>query len=221
MASSKIVAVLTGDLIRSTELDAQGLAGARRVFGRAVQTIEGWKSRLVRGEPEFFRGDSWQLLLADPAWALRAAIYIRARMRSDSRADTRVAIGIGDVESVSRSRVSLSTGEAFVLSGHALDSLTLYSAMTVSLPSSTPAAEWIKTTLDFSDALIRQWTKRQAEICSHALDPADPTHEDIAKKLKPRVSKQTVTKALAGANWRPIRRAIQLFESSDWSELTR
>ncbi len=51
------------------------------------------------------------------------------------------------------------------------------------------------------DSLIVQWTARQAEVVSIAIRPTEPIHEEIARTLRPPISKQAVTKILGGANW--------------------
>ena len=72
--------------------------------------------------PEIFRGDSWQLLVSPSRYALRLACFIRAGLRSRSLADTRIGIGLGDVE-MHGDRPGQSDGIAFRLSGRALDGL--------------------------------------------------------------------------------------------------
>ena len=98
----------------------------------------GWKRSLVKGKPEFFRGDAWQLLLTDPAMAMRVGILLRASLLAGGLADSRIAIGLGEVEQISSERVSLSTGQAFILAGKALDNMTRYSRPGVRLKLCVP-----------------------------------------------------------------------------------
>ena len=110
MTQSKYYAVLTGDIIRSSRLSANQLECVRSSLIGAVNVAGRWKRGLVKGKPEFFRGDAWQLLMAEPALALRVGVFLRASLLAGGLADSRVAIGLGDVERVSHERVSLSTG---------------------------------------------------------------------------------------------------------------
>ncbi len=208
-------AVLTGDIVKSRDLSPSDLGTIRCAIDESAKIAEGWSPGLVAGRVEFFRGDAWQLLLRDAAWALRVGVLIRAEVLSRKRADTRVAIGLGDVGYLSPEGISHSTGEAFLASGHTLDAMTLHWRMAIAPPKSTgPVADWISLVGHLCDAFIRQWTARQAEIVAMALDPDGPTHESIAGRLSRPVTKQAVTKSLDGANWRAIEEAIRLYEQT-------
>jgi len=75
-------AVLTGDIVRSALLLPAQMDAVRASLLDAVQAVKGWKRGLAGGRPEFFRGDGWQVLLTDPAFAMRAAIFLRASLLS-------------------------------------------------------------------------------------------------------------------------------------------
>jgi hypothetical protein len=212
-----IFAVLTGDLIDSSALSPERLTRARAVVLKGVRRVNAKSRRAAGGEPAFFRGDAWQLL-TEPARALRTALYICALLRAEIGVGTRVAIGIGAVEALNRGQISLSTGEAFTLSGHALDAMTGYFELSGALPErATVLAGWFPALLALCSGLIRHWTRRQAQIVSLALLADDLTHERIARSLKPAVSKQTVSESLAGAGWRALREAVRAFEATDWT----
>jgi len=222
MKQHKCYAVLTGDIIKSRLLSRRDLNAVRSRLLDAVGLVKGWKRGLVKGKPEFFRGDAWQLLISDPAWAMRVGVFLRASLRAEGKADSRIAIGLGEVESISPSRVSLSTGEAFLLSGHGLDRMTQYSSMTIEIPGVAGSlSDWLRIVGHLCDSHICQWTNRQAEIVCVAVNPGDPTHEEIAERLKPAVSKQTVTKSLNSANWHVIREVIVRFEKSPWESIVQ
>jgi len=217
MTQFKYHAVLTGDIIESSRLSPNQLASVRSALIRAVSVVRGWQRGLVKDRPDFFRGDAWQLLLADPARALRVGIYLRASVLAKGLADTRVSVGFGKVERVSPNRISLSTGEAFTLSGRGLDGMTQYSSMTIEIPESTvPLSEWLPVVGHLCDSLIGQWTQRQAEVICAAIDPSEPDQDEVARALKPAVSKQAVAKALNGADWYALREAVRLFEATPW-----
>jgi len=210
-------AVLTGDIIGSSGLRPAQMKSVRSSLIDAVEAVKRWRRGLVKGRPEFFRGDGWQLLLTDPAMAMRAAIFLRASLLAGGVADSRIAIGLGEGERSLSERVSLATGEAFVLSGRALDEMTQYSSMAIEIPKSSGLlADWLPVVGHLCDSLIRQWTRRQAEIVCVAIDPKEPDHEKIARSLRPRVSKQAVGKGLQGANWHAIRETLHRFEETQW-----
>ena len=214
-------AVLTGDLIRSTRLSTAELESAReRVLG-AVDEVRGWRRGLIKSKAEFFRGDSWQALVVDPALALRAAVFIRASLLATGIADTRVAIGLGTVEKISSSRVSLSTGEAFARSGAALDRMAASphgGGLAVALPESmTDRSRWVDAIATLVDALMRQWTPRQAALARLALAPDEPSHEAIGERTEPPVSRQAVAKSMAGARWDAVLEGVRAWEASSWT----
>ena len=213
-------AVLTGDIVGSSRLSAGQLERARALVLKGARQFHSKSRPMVSGVPEFFRGDAWQLLLREPGQALRVALYIRASLSAQSGVETRISIGIGSVDAINRARTSLSTGEAFTLSGHALDEITGYFDLTGALPERAAAlARWFPAVLHLCSGLMRDWTRRQAEIISLTLLSDNRTHEEIAGALRPPVSKQTVSESLAGANWRSLLEAIRVFEATDWPGL--
>jgi hypothetical protein len=215
-----VVAVLTGDIIGSTELSVAEMAATRALVERCVRGFKPRPGQVVCGAPEFFRGDSWQLLVKEPTWALRVALTIRAQLFAQLGVGTRIAMGVGTAEHIDARHVSLSTGEAFTLSGRALDAMTGYFDLTGALPARAgPVARWLPALLHVVSALVRPWTRRQAQIVSFALLPDNPTHEWIANSLAPPVAKQTVSESLGGAGWRALLEALRACEDTDWALL--
>lgn len=220
---TRLYAVLTGDLVRSSALDRKQLDAVRQNLFTAAGAINqaDWAGgKLLRGEPEFFRGDAWQMLLSDPRWALRAAIYLRAVLRAQDLADTRIAIGIGSVDSVSRTRVSLSRGQAFTLSGHALDEMSFRFRMSINVPEELkPAGGWLSAVLALCDCLIGRWQTRQAQVAGLMSLHKSASHADIGRMIKPRsISQQAVSKALGAAGWPGLEQAMDQFEAISWQQ---
>ena len=213
----KYRAVLTGDIIHSSRLLPTQMKSVRLSLTDAVNVVTRWKRSLVKGKVEFFRGDGWQLLLTDPAMALRVAIFLRASLLAGGVADSRIAIGLGEGEKTPSKKVAFLTGQAFVLSGHALDQMAQYWRMTVEIPKTADSfSDWLRVIGHLCDSLISQWTRRQAQIARLALDPREPEFETVAQLLRPAVSKQAVAKGLKGAHWHVIRETINQFEQTPW-----
>ena len=218
---NEVYAVITGDIVKSTSLDTEDFESLRENLHDWVAVAKKWKRGVVRGKAEFTRGDSWQLLLADASMALRIGTLIRAGLIAKG-ADTRFSIGVGGADSISTKRVSLSTGEAFVLSGRGLDEMNIYSNVTIQCPDSVgPLANWLPVVGQLCDSLMSSWTGRQAEIITFALNPKEPKQDEIADSLNPPISRQAVTKALDGANWNSMRSAIRAFEKTDWNAVLK
>jgi hypothetical protein len=212
----KNYAVLTGDIIKSTTLPE--LDAVRQELFRAVDSVKTWKRGLVKGKPEFFRGDSWQLLLTNPGQALRVAIFIRAHLLSKSF-DTRLTIGIGEVTRISTTRISLSTGDAFTRSGHALDELRPGRDLAISIdPKLTSLTGWLPVVAELSEAVIQSWSKRQAEMVSLALHPDRLSQDQLANRVSPPVDRQVVSKTLRRARFHSIESAVNQFELESWSK---
>src|SRR5688572_7677933 len=136
------VAVLTGDVIDSTKLSVSEREKFDKLLHQGLTEIAG------KNNFEIFRGDSFQVLLTNPDQALKTAIQLRCWLRKQhiyeqsqignskgkikAKAqpitssykkgiiDARLSIGIGSVSYKSKN-IKTSDGEAFQLSGRALD----------------------------------------------------------------------------------------------------
>jgi hypothetical protein len=213
------IAVLTGDVIGSTKLKPGVLPELREAVVTVANRFARDHPDAMLGQPDFFRGDAWQIVLAQPGLALRLSLTIRACLRYQLKVDTRVSIGVGAGE-VNLDQVSLSTGEAFVLSGRGLDGMTSYFELQGTLPERVGlAAPWFRSLVELTSGLARRWKPGQAEVLMTALQLADPKHEAIARLLTPPRTKATVTGSLLGANWRPIRNTLLVLEATDWSRI--
>lgn len=207
-------AVLTGDLVGSSRLSPASLQGARQTFEAASAEIAGWAPKLVASTPDFFRGDSWQLLLTQPGFSLRAAFYIRASLKAgDPDWDTRIAIGLGEVAKIDKGRTSLSSGEAFLLSGHALDAMGAATNIIVSGQSSAGLDVLARICSSMAD----DWSQKQAQAVCLALAPDAPTQAEMAERLG--VTQQAVSKALASAKISAFLQAAQYCETLTWPRL--
>lgn len=208
------VAVLSGDIVGSQRIDR--LDGVRNTIIEAGRRLdEAWPG-LVVGGPQFFRGDAWQLVLRRPKMALRVAIYLRARLRAlEEPADTRIAIGLGDAEHIDPKEVSLSLGEAFTLSGRALDEMGRRRAIRLSVPDRLKHQTfWLPPILSLCGAIIGRWKPRQAEAVALMLIENGRTQEQLARDVK--VSRQALSKALLSAGWPAIDEAITVVEGKWW-----
>lgn len=207
-------AVLTGDLVGSSRLSPGSLQGARQTFEAASAEIAGWAPKLVASTPDFFRGDSWQLLLTRPGFSLRAAFYLRACLKAgDPDWDTRIAIGLGEVAKIDTSRTSLSSGEAFLLSGHALDAMGTATNITVA----GRASDALDVLARICSGMADDWSQKQAQAACLALAPDAPTQAEMAERLG--VTQQAVSKALASAKISAFLQAAQYCEALTWPRL--
>lgn len=220
----KVYAVLTGDIVKSTSRSKAEIDRARKSLSKIANSLEftdrGHRSaRLVRGEPDFFRGDSWQMLLTEPRWALRVAVIARLTLQVQADCDTRVSIGLGPVSSISSKQVSRSRGEAFTLSGHGLDEdMGSRYRLAISVPTGWDdhSASWLRVLARLCDSVMVQWTGRQLEVARLACLMPDASQSDIAEMLRPKVSQQSVAKTMQRAGWYGFEDALERFESITW-----
>lgn len=205
-----LVAVLTGDLVRSTALSHDDLIRVRTVLASATHDIATWERGAIHG-PDFFRGDSWQVVLSESRSAFRAAVYIRAVLRSlEQRSDTRIAIGLGAVEALDKTEVSRSVGEAFTLSGRALDGMNRFEGFKLALPQLSASQTYLPTVVALCDHIVGSWSPSQAKVALQVLRPDDRTQEDVGNALE--VSRQFVNKVFRQSGLSAVVLAIQAFE---------
>ncbi|GHC48942.1 KEOPS complex subunit Pcc1 [Roseibacillus persicicus] len=217
MAEKSFLAVLTGDLIKSSSLSPDELDQVRELVLASVRELDSWApsdSPVIVGSAEFFRGDSWQAALVQPQFGLRAALYLRAKLIHQGLSDSRVAIGLGSVDSIETTRISLSSGESFQLSGHALDNLSKQIDLTIAIAVEREAilSEWLPVVAQLCDGYLSRWTQRQAEVMTLLLHPDKPTHQEIANQLS--VTRQTVTATVESAQGSALEVAVETFENS-------
>jgi hypothetical protein len=213
-------AVITGDLIGSTTAPERLEATLDRIAATAafLTTFTGEDTRFTR-----FRGDGWQIILA-PHYYLRAIALILAELKTERRAlSTRFGIGIGPVETTGTIDLRDATGDAFIQSGHALDSLTrdhttrLAATLAAGL-GPTERAERLRGAVEWSDAALlpmlafiaRRWTPAQAEAMALALKNDRQTQASIAAQLG--ITRQALNTRLTGAGYGPVLTAIKLTE---------
>jgi hypothetical protein len=215
---TKLYAVLTGDLVKSSRLSVDQSKRAIELLKRSSGEFEKSFQGAIQGELDSFRHDSWQLLMKRPALAIRATIFLRAsiKMESDAttRYDTRIAIGIGTVDSISRRRISDSRGAAFTFSGKALDGMggeRLAFASENGLTGDCIA----QGVIPLLDCVISDWTATESRAVCGAL--LGRTQEQSAAKWpvdqgETRPSRQAVAKALRRARWITLERVL------NWAE---
>lgn len=203
-ADKSIHAVLTGDIVNSTELPSD----------MEAQLLKALKRVLKPYLTEFYRGDSLQVYMQEPARALRVALSCRAlaisltaREEGPALSDIRVSIGLGPVVSPVRSP-GTAKGEAFLLSGRGLDEIQK-TERRLSITSGHGIADIaFRVMADHLDVIYRGMTPKQAEIIAWLLEGL--TQQDVGQKLNK--SKSTVSELVAAGRWPDIERIIQQFE---------
>lgn len=206
-SESRTAAILTGDLVGSTEKPVVALERAMQTLADAARGISAWTGADARFTR--FRGDGWQMHVALPGLALRAALAVFARLRAaDAGLATRAAIGVGRIDRMGARTLADAHGTAFEFSGHALDRMPRTRRLTIDGEGVTPLHRIV---VDLLDERSARWSREQAEAMALHLAPDNPTLTDIAPRLG--ISPQAVNYRLAGAGGTAIRHALRDWEA--------
>jgi hypothetical protein len=205
MSPGPLYAVVTGDIVGSSKVALHERQGLLDSLDSAFTGIRAFDAQGPGGLPPFevFRGDSFQGILERADQGLRAALLVRAVLRSQQgpgrgvRIDARVAIGIGPVQFLPGERVGTGDGDAYRFSGGELEDLK---KRKVRLAVRTPWEQYnreLRTESALADAILRSWTPAQAGAVAHALHGR--TQAEIAAILG--ISQEAVFYRLHGAKY--------------------
>lgn len=205
-----MIALLTGDIINSRELEDQKLwiDPFKKLLEKWGHTPKKW---------EIFRGDSFQLEISDPTESLLAALQIKALIKSlpypneskrSSPVDVRMAIGIG-IKSYDAERISESNGDAFIRSGEKFEQLK---GEMVTLAINSPWREWndeMNLYLRLAGIQMDSWSISSGELMSEIFSNPDRTQAEIGEVLH--INQNSVSKRYKAANGEDILAMEKLF----------
>ncbi len=192
-----MIAVLTGDIINSRKVNSEDwLPKLKDFFIKVTNNLEKW---------EIYRGDSFQLQV-NVEEALITAICIKALIKTNSKIDVRISIGIGDV-SFKGKKVIESYGTAFINSGEAFEKLK-----NNTLIIKTPFEEidnYFNPIFKLLSFIIDNWKPVTSETVFYALMNRGLLQKEIAERLEK--DKTTVNRALKRGAYEEIVEIIDLF----------
>jgi len=192
-------AVLTGDLVNSRRNKSDHFQQMIGGLSEALQyCAANYPCRF-----ELYRGDSFQILLQEPKDSIIIAILVRIKLKLMSANgiwDARIGVGIGRVEHPTTS-LSSSLGEAYVLSGSALDAIG--SNRLVIKTSNEDANTRLVLLTRFCDNLISKLSQKQALALWHYLTLDNAIHQQVAEAMG--TSRVNVTQLLNNAGYDLIR----------------
>jgi len=208
--SRPALAVLTGDIVRSSRLGSEALDAAMAALSEGAAALGGWPDAR---SPRFsrFRGDGWQCLAPSPPLALRGALFLRARL-ARVRVETRIAIGIGAGALPSGPGLAAAAGPAFEVSGRGLDTMPAAAQMVINWEVPPADAALAGAVVALADALSRRWTPAQAEALAVTLAPGAAAQRVIAASQG--VSQQAIAKRLRGAGDWALQEALAALEEA-------
>jgi hypothetical protein len=205
--TKKLYSVITGDIVKSSKLSLDKHKLLVKVMRNCSKEISKIFPDSLKYQPELFRGDSWQVLIKKPELALSIALFYRAYLRAKmllSSIDARMAISIGTVDFIES---SFGVGDAYKISGKALDKKGKRKIKFVSdiLPNSNAIDLLIHNT----DFISARWTSKQCKIVLFALQNKD--QKAIASKL--RITQQAVSKQIDVAGWTIVSDNVDYFKN--------
>lgn len=214
------IAVLTGDIVGSKKLDqnAQQQVGAALVHATEA-AAKLWGMGILPYPVAVFRGDSWQFVVTDARLALRIVIYLRAWLKAPIQdvpsLSTRVGIGIGEAAFMPSGELVGGGGEAFVLSGEALDKMPRGHLLALALSESTfsPPAAGLGPLIGLLDEISARWTEGQSRAVTGTLEGL--RQREIASRWPDRpATQQAIADHLRRAGWGAVLEALEFFEGA-------
>lgn len=203
-------AVLTGDIVQSKKLRMDERRELANLLERVGKDLCEWSWAPL--PLDRYRGDGWQVVIADPRRALRAGLYVRAALRSGfegRRLDTRVAIGVGTIDFITQDHVAEGDGEAYRLSGAAIDERGWRRLRFAGAPGVSTTT--VQVMLDLVDFIAKEWTSAQAVAVAGAL--RGWTQEQTATRwVEKPITQQGVAHHLSRAGWDAVESALTWFE---------
>lgn len=196
-------AVITADIVNSTKLSAS-----------AIKKLNGRIEEVLKPHPhEYYRGDSFQVYLADAAQALALIVQLRLITRQFSTtmprisADIRSAISVGRIKGPVKN-LARTTDELFIHSGRALDSLGQEDDRFLMISRNEKANIALRLIAQFMDQLINNITVKQGQVVIELLK--GQTQTETAKKLKK--TQVTVHRQAHASGWKSISRLLKEYE---------
>jgi hypothetical protein len=204
---NKMRGVITGDIVGSSQIKTE----YRERLLNCLNTMEKELQCVSPFRMELFRGDSFQLLVDDPAAAAKVAILLRAGLINHTPNqgkgiwDAKISLGIGNVEFLSDNIVT-SDGEAFQYSGRQLDLMGKH-RLTIKTPWQDVNDE-LEVSTAFVDDIITGWSSKQAGMIYLSLKQDAPKKE-VAEHIG--TSVQNVRNVLSSAREPLIRMYLERY----------
>lgn len=204
----KLYSVITADVVKSSKLSISKHKQLIEIIKKCSSEIQKVFPGTFQYTPEYFRGDSWQIVLKKPEYALAVVLFYRAFIRANMKIsflDARMAISLGTIDFVKK---SFGVGEAYKISGEALDLKGkrrlkfIFNDKEISL--------LLDLIVENADFISSKWTVKQSQIIILALSGFNQLQ--IAKKIK--VSQQAISQQLDSAGWSVISRNLAFFHST-------
>jgi hypothetical protein len=197
----KKTAVITGDIVNSTkQKNTRWQVQLKRVLREYGKENIDW---------EIKRGDSFQLRV-QPKTALSASLHIKAAIKQLSKnIDVRMSIGVGkEPYANKKKKISLCTGEPYILSGRGFDNLK---KKYISFHSSHDEINLIiNAMLSLAMLTMNKWTPIQAKTYLWRKKHESLTITLLARKMKKSAS--TISETLKKCGYSEIQNMDKAYQ---------
>ena len=193
-------AVLTGDIVNSTKLPS---VKEKALVKLLEQVLKPYKY-------EFYRGDSFQVLMKEAGDSLRIALLCRTAaigLTENNNTDVKVSIGLGEVDSRIKTLGS-AKGEAFIISGRAFDELEKTNSRLVISTANRMANLSFQIIADYVNSIYSRMTSKQAKVIFELLKGG--LQQDVVKRLKK--SKSTISQHANSGRLAEIEKILNQYE---------
>lgn len=202
---AKQAAVLTGDLIASTQAGQAATDGAMALIQSvaiAEGLSEGTDVRFTR-----FRGDGWQIYCSDPTKVFRLAVLVLATLQSRPELPkTRISAATGPVTFLPDTGLASASGQVFSVSGRNLDSMARRRLVFECQESTGSCKGALFVYLEWQSG---RWSPEQAKAVALTFRHDPPQPGTSAEELS--ISRQAFSARLEGAGYVPVWEAERAF----------
>jgi hypothetical protein len=202
-STAKTYAVITGDIVDSSRFTGEERRHLLSYLKTALATPAQILGNNVMAFPfDIHRGDSFQGVLQQPTEALKAAVIVRAALRSSIKTtlsntiDARIAIGIGSITLMPDVTGGEGDGEAYRNSGLQLDLMMQNNRMLFVKTPDEEINKELNVECALLDTLINKWSAEQALAISEFLK--GKTQQEMAETFN--ISQPAIGKRLISAN---------------------
>ena len=194
-----MIAVITGDIISSQNVDPESWLGKlRELLATWSETPENW---------EIYRGDEFQMKCSvDDAFA--KALMIKSLIKNIENLDVRLAIGVGN-EVFRSEKITESNGSAYVNSGRLLNEIKAEGRTFAIRTENDNVNRDLNILFKWASIDFDSWSVATAEIIHRMLTQSDITQEQLARDFS--ISQSSVSQRLKRANYELIYETNQFF----------
>lgn len=204
MKKNKNIAVITGDLVASSEVSSNQFSFMNKELSNYLDN-----NPFVMLPLTFYRGDSFQLMV-NAEKSAEVALTIQSIILWKTETWARISVGIGTVSKIEPGNVLLSEGEAFQLSGHQLDNMKAEGRLFKIATNSSKFQPMLSAAFHLADSMLSSWKPGQASAIAMATQCK--TQKEMALRLN--ISEPAISKALKSGNWSAFETFLRGYEET-------